>query len=124
MSERAVRIMQNLHEEQRSTHRKEVCLSARVSCAEPQQEDKIGLIRDISVSGIFFYSNFAPELGSTVTLSFIVPPSDQTSPDEAATGEVTCRGRVVRVVKFSEGAATGIALRLEEREMMYRRYAG
>jgi PilZ domain len=121
MSDRAARIMQNLHHEQRGTQRKSVCLSARVTCAEPQHEDKIGLIRDVSDSGIFFYANFMPEVGAEITLSFSIPPSDENSPEEAATGEVTCRGRVVRLVKFSPGAATGIALRLEERDMMYRR---
>lgn len=124
MSDRAARIMQNLHHEQRGTHRRSVCLSARVSCAASQHQDKIGLIRDVSDSGIFFYANFAPEVGAKVTLSFSIPPSDENSPEEAATGEVTCRGHVVRIVKFSPGAATGIALRLDENEMMYHDYAG
>ena len=121
MSERAARIMQNLHDEQRMTERKSVCLSAQVSCVTPECQDKIGLIRDMSASGIFFYSNFLPEIGSSVTLSFTIPPSDNNAHDEDTAGEVTCTGKVVRVVKFSAGAATGVAIRLEEREMTYRR---
>ncbi len=120
MSERAARIMQNPRYEQRAAVRKAVCLSATVSCAAPQCQDKIGLIRDVSASGIFFYSNLSPEMGSTVTLSFTIPPSDHSAQDDP-TGEITCTGKVIRVVQFSEGAATGIAIRLEERELKYHR---
>ena len=123
MSDRAIRIMQNLHAEQRATERRALCVSARVSGSDPEQQDKIGLVRDVSALGIFFYSNFAPALGSTITLCFTIPASDRAS-DQESDGEVLCTGKVVRVVKFSEGAATGVALRLEEREMTYRRYAG
>src|SRR5437588_4686726 len=122
MSDRATRIMKNLHAEQRAAERRALCVSARVSGADPAQHDKIGLIRDVSPSGIFFYSNFAPEVGSDITLSFTIPASDRHSPHgHDAEGEVVCTGKVVRVVKFSEGAATGIALRLAEPEMIYRR---
>ncbi len=119
MSERAGQVMRNIHVEQRAAERRPVCVSAMVSCTEPHCQDKIGLIRDMSDSGIFFYSNIAPEMGSDVILTFNIPSSDRQSFTAPAGGGVVCRGTVVRLVKTAAGAATGVAIELEEREMLY-----
>ena len=121
MNDRASRIMQNQHHEQRDTERRPLCVAAKVSAPQPEAPEKVGLIRDVSRSGIFFYSNFAPEIGSRLTVSFTVPPSDAKSDTTLPPGEITCRGKVVRVVKGNAGAATGIGLRLEEQDMEFAR---
>src|SRR4029077_15714090 len=113
MSDRASRIMQNLHHEQRDTERSPLCVAAKVNSPNPEAPEKVGIIRDVSRSGIFFYSNFAPEIGSRLTVSFTVPPPDPISHTPLSPGEITCSGKVVRVVTGNAGAATGIGLRLE-----------
>jgi PilZ domain-containing protein len=121
MNDRASRIMQNLHNEQRDTERRPLCVAAKVVQPQPNTPEKVGLIRDVSRSGIFFYSNFAPEVGSRLTVSFTVPPSDANSDSSLSPGEITCTGKVVRVVKGNAGAATGIGLRLEDKDMEFER---
>ena len=121
MNDRAARIMQNQHHEQRDTERRSLCVAAKVNAPQPDSSEKVGLIRDVSRSGIFFYSNFAPEIGSRLTVSFTVPPSDTSSDIPLTPGEITCRGKVVRVVKGNAGAATGIGLRLEDQDMEFAR---
>jgi hypothetical protein len=121
MNDRASRIMQNLHHEQRDTERRPLCVAAKVNSPQTDAKEKVGLVRDVSRSGIFFYSNFAPEIGSRLTVSFTVPPSDASSDTVLSPGEITCSGKVVRVVKGNAGAATGIGLRLEDHEMEFER---
>src|SRR4051812_21073134 len=94
--------------EQRAAVRTPVCLSGTISWQGVQE--KVALVRDISDRGAFLYSNFTesaavPDLGQELTLSFSMPKDDRKV-------EMRCRGRVIRLVSFPTGAATGIALQL------------
>jgi len=102
--------------EQRSSVRTPVCLSGTISWRG--QGEKVALVRDVSDSGAFLYSNFSdnappPDLGQELTLSFSMVKNDRRV-------EMLCRGRVVRLVDFPTGAATGIALQLNRCEAMPR----
>ena len=121
MNDRASRIMQNQHHEQRDTERRPLCVAAKVNATQPNSPEKVGLSRDVSRSGVFFYSNFAPEIGARLTVSFTVPPSDSNSDSPITPGEITCSGKVVRVVQGNAGAATGIGLRLDDQEMEFQK---
>ena len=70
----------------------------------------VGLVRDLSGNGIFIYSDFKPAPGSTVDL--ILWLSKDVSNDT-----LNCRGKVVRVVATSSGAAVGIGLELDTSEV-------
>ncbi len=65
----------------------------------------VGLIRDISSTGLFAYSDFTPSLGEALRVLL-------TERTELGTKTVTCHGIVVRVESKGIGAATGIALRV------------
>jgi hypothetical protein len=69
----------------------------------------VGLIRDLSGNGLFLYSDFKPACGSTLQLTLNLR-------EEAANESYACRGKVVRVVAATSGAAIGIAVELEEYE--------
>ena len=66
----------------------------------------VGLIRDISSTGLFAYSDFTPAIGETVRIIL----TERT--EGGGTKTVTCHGVVVRVESKGTGAATGIALRV------------
>jgi hypothetical protein len=70
-----------------------------------QDRRHVGLIRDISSSGLFAYSDFQPALGETLRIVI-------TKRDDFASGTVACQGEVVRVESKAAGAATGIALKV------------
>ena len=112
---RANLMMQHGMVEQRSTVRTPVCISGTVSWRG--NNELIALVRDVSDSGVFFYSNFAekhyPDLGQDLTLNFAMDRGDKKV-------EMRCRGRVVRMVRFPTGAATGVAVKLDRAEVMPR----
>lgn len=60
-----------------------------------------GIVRDFSDTGLFFYSNFRPELQMKVDFVFHV---DNRS--------ISGHGKVVRVHEGSPGAAIGVAVKL------------
>ena len=60
-----------------------------------------GILRDISETGIFFYSNFKPPLQANI--SFSLRLKDRT---------ITGSGEVVRVEQNAPGAAIGIAVKI------------
>jgi len=70
-----------------------------------------GLIRDLSGSGIFVYSDFEPAEGTNLEL-VLRPSRIQTK-----TARVRCLGKVVRVETGAQGAAVGIALVIKEYEL-------
>lgn len=76
-----------------------------------REERHIGLIRDISATGLFAYSNFTPTVGETLRIVL-------TEKSEAGTKTVTCHGVVVRVESKGTGAATGIAFRVAGYEVV------
>ena len=60
----------------------------------------VGLVRDVSRSGIFFFSDFKPPIGSHLNLAL------------AGRTQLCYQGTVVRVEQVAPGAAPGIAARL------------
>lgn len=60
-----------------------------------------GIVRDISASGIFFYSNFKPSL--EMNLDFNLTLKEK---------QIAGSGQVVRIEEGSAGAAIGIALKI------------
>lgn len=60
-----------------------------------------GIVRDISSSGIFFYSNFKPSL--EMNLDFNLTLKEK---------QIAGSGQVVRIEQGAEGAAIGIALKI------------
>ena len=75
-------------------------------------ERHIGLVRDLSATGLFLYSDFTPELGSELNLTI------RLSRDEKKTAVFVCKGTVVRVEDPRNGAAVGIAIGFEEGQVL------
>lgn len=63
------------------------------------------IIRDISATGMFLYSDFAPPVGAEIELKVTPPPSAKRS-------RLTYRAIVVRLTTGVTGAAVGIGLTL------------
>ncbi len=69
-------------------------------------------MRDISRSGVFFYADFRPELGSNIQLML-------TFPREVTYGDPTrayCKGRVVRVEVHGPKDRIGVAVQIDSYE--------
>lgn len=72
-----------------------------------ETKEIVGLLRDISQTGMFFYCNLMPQVGSD--LEVLLRPS------VADPGVVVrCRCRVVRIEPSVPGAATGVGVAIEE----------
>jgi hypothetical protein len=69
---------------------------------------KVGLLRDISSTGVFLYSDFAPQVDEVLEFSFKLPNEAQPRIG------ITCRGCVVRVEDKHTGAAIGMGIKLLE----------
>jgi len=67
--------------------------------------EHVGILRDVSASGIFLYSNFKPPIGAEIELNVTLPAP-------AYPQRVTYRGIVVRVTTGVTGAAVGVGLSL------------
>ncbi len=67
----------------------------------------VGLVRDLSGSGIFIFSDFEPKTGTLLNLSLTLP----TETSDKVT--MVYQGKVVRVEAGTSGAATGIAVEFE-----------
>ena len=93
--------------EQRKERRAFVKLPVRLRFTGETQEH-VGFVRDMSAHGMFFYSDVRPASGSQLEFVMCLP---QHTMDAA---QVACKGIVVRVESHKPGAATGIALRIEE----------
>lgn len=72
-----------------------------------EAQDCIALLRDISQTGMFFYCNTRPAIGSEVEV--VIRPSFAD-----ARVVVRCRCRVVRIEVSAPGAATGVGVAIEE----------
>jgi hypothetical protein len=66
----------------------------------------VGLLRDVSTAGMFFYAKIAPKIGSE--LRVLVHPS---AADCGVT--ICCKCKVIRVEPGVAGAATGIGVTIE-----------
>ena len=99
-STRANKMMAGRHPNSRLSERRLVCFSAKARFERLGDTTILAMLRDISDEGLFFYSSHTPQLGDHAALIF----SDGDHQHVAS-------GFVTRVVKYAEGAATGIALR-------------
>lgn len=68
----------------------------------------IGLVRDLSESGLFVYSDFEPACGNLLQLTLKLKQVDGSNLN------LECTGHVVRVEAAIIGAAVGIAVKLDE----------
>ena len=105
-SRRALTIMGNPQKDERSSTRVQLHVAAIANCPQLGQHDVSALIRDVTPEGVFFFAHFVPKLGTEISLSFHSKPS-------GSSPRVFCTGKVVRIERFSSGAA-GIALKLHE----------
>jgi len=71
----------------------------------------VGLVRDLSATGLFVYSNFKPSCGDELQLQ--IGLWNLTAEKIA----VTCRGKVVRVEQPASGAAIGIAISISSYQL-------
>jgi hypothetical protein len=113
---RAQDFMLHQQPEQRESVRMHFCLSATAGFPGSPQLELQALIRDISSNGVMFYANIPagavpPQVGNDVSLSFAMPIENRNV-------RVRWAGRVVRLVRYPAGAATGIALRLHSQELV------
>lgn len=95
-------VMLGIHE-QRSADRNFVIAPAAIDIGG---ESHVGLVRDVSSNGMFVYSDFIPDCGSTIELKMQLRGESPTAESFA------CKGTVVRVQGDDSGAAVGIAVRL------------
>jgi hypothetical protein len=72
-----------------------------------EAEECVGLLRDISQTGMFFYCSLSPAVGSDIEV--LIRPS-VADPSVA----VRCRCKVVRVETNLPGAATGVGVAIGE----------
>jgi hypothetical protein len=70
-------------------------------------ERHIGLVRDLSSTGLFVYSDFSPGVGTELKFSI------RLSRDQKKGAMFLCTGKVVRVEDSNNGAAVGIAVKFE-----------
>lgn len=103
-NQRVLAIMTNTHSDKRSSVRRSLHRSAKVTCESQGCVDQIALIRDVSGEGIFLYSKLKPELGAELNVVFNMPIENKNF-------RVTFKGRVVRVEKC-EGTLFGLAAQL------------
>ena len=67
--------------------------------------EHVGIVRDVSASGMFLYSNFTPPIGAEIELKVTLPAP-------AKPQCLTYRGIVVRLTTGVMGAAVGVGLSL------------
>jgi hypothetical protein len=65
-------------------------------------EPRVGITRNISKNGIFFYSNLTPKLHSNIDLML-----------QMSGVRISCTGEVVRVEDGRPGAAVGVAVKIQ-----------
>jgi len=85
--------------------RKRIPASGSISITSAQQEQSTGHARDLSLNGIFFYTNQKIREGSDLEMVLILPP-------ELTQGEkrwVCCQASVIRVEDGKKGEPMGVA---------------
>lgn len=73
--------------------------------------EHIAFVRDFNFSGIFFFSDFAPEVGSSIEVEFSVP-------DSHSYKRFAGNGVVIRVEQ-AHASAVGVAVRLSHCELLH-----
>jgi Tfp pilus assembly protein PilZ len=97
-------VMLNPARNRRGTTRKLLILPVSIGFARAEHA---GVIRDISATGLFLFSNFAAIVGEEIELRLTL--SAPASPPQ----HVTYRARVARITPGVPGAAVGIGLTLK-----------
>jgi hypothetical protein len=92
----------------RSTPRIRLRRTAWLTFKSCDAHESVGLVKDISVKGIFFYCDFAPAVGSQ--LDFVV--EFLSGQDQA---RLHLKGAVVRVEQLARGSAPGVAVSFKSR---------
>jgi hypothetical protein len=69
----------------------------------------LGLVRDLSLTGMFFYTDFEPACGSGVELNIRLTKDGSRI--------LACQGDVVRVVHGLAGSAVGVAVQVTEYQL-------
>ena len=74
----------------------------------------VALLRDVSSTGAMFYTNLpekaaTPHEGMEVSLIFRMPVADRHV-------KVLWTGKVVRLIRYAAGAATGVAIKMDREE--------
>jgi pyridoxine/pyridoxamine 5'-phosphate oxidase len=111
---RAHEVMLRTRPDQRTSPRAAVCVSATAAFLGSPALELVALLRDVSSNGAMFYTNFPesavpPEVGAEVTLRFQMPVSERRL-------KVVWTGKVVRLIRYAAGAATGVAMKLDRQE--------
>lgn len=102
-------VMLGTHGEQRRALR---LLTTAPAVVYAGGERHVGLVRDLSASGLFVYSDFTPATDTELRLTI------RLSRDDKKTSLFICKGTVVRVEDSRNGAAVGIAVRFEEGQIV------
>jgi PilZ domain-containing protein len=110
-SKRAVEIMTRRQVEQRATARSIINQPGTVLACEANGSEHVALVRDVSASGLYFYSDFRPQPGARLALRFLMPVLDRKVP-------MQCEVEVIRVEKGENGAAVGIGARLHGQQFV------
>ncbi len=82
-----------------------------VLCASTTPEPR-GITRDVSQSGVFFYTDSAMDLGQSVTFKILMP-----SPGQVST-RALCNGTVVRVEPEGNAGRCGVAVIITSLKLM------
>lgn len=106
----AVNIMRSALDERRSSVRIQIPIPAQVTSAGSESEPHSALVRDISTTGVYIYSNLCPEVRSQIVIDFVLPTAGKRI-------KVTCHGVVVRVEPSVRGGATGIAMHFHHHDL-------
>ena len=107
----ALAIARSTLDQRRSCMRIRLAVPSEVTCPGSDPQNHPALVRDISTSGAFFYSNFTPECTSDITIDFLFPIVERRM-------KIACSGTVVRVEKSANGGATGIAMSFRHYDVM------
>src|SRR3978361_134006 len=102
-----------VHLERRAAQRFDVHLPVTVKRSEGEKEGQ-GFTQDLSMRGVFFYTDFPLTEGLAVELTLVMP-SEITLAENMP---VKARGRVTRIAQMNGASKTGVAVHLEGYESL------
>jgi hypothetical protein len=102
-SNRAVEIMRSTLPEERQVSRVHVTLPATVNSPSLNCHNRLAIVRDLSTSGAFFYSELDAKVGAKISVQFVLSAFGKNI-------RMVCEGTIIRVEDFPQGAATGVAV--------------
>jgi PilZ domain len=97
-------VMLGTHGEQRRGIR---LLTTAPAVMHHSEERHVGLVRDLSSTGLFVYSDFTPRIGTELKITV------RLSRDNHKTAVFVCKGTVVRVEGSRNGSAVGIGIHFD-----------